>query len=87
MPAAIRIRAGQILVSEHLHRFDFRERGIRAPLLHVDIMTALGAFKYDSIGYEDAFVALVKPLDLSEGAASPHLQPFFLAGGSGKSNK
>jgi hypothetical protein len=50
MPAAIGIRAGQILVAKNLHCFDFRQRGIRASLLYVDIVAALWAFKNNSIG-------------------------------------
>jgi hypothetical protein len=50
MPAAIGIGAGKVFVPEHLHRFDFRQRAIRASLLNVDVVPALRAFKYDSIG-------------------------------------
>jgi hypothetical protein len=50
MPAAIGICAGKVLIPEHLHGFDFGQRAIRAPLLNVDIVAALGAFKNDSIG-------------------------------------
>jgi hypothetical protein len=50
VPAAIGIGAGKVLVAEYLHRLDFRQGGIGAPLLYIDIVAALRALKNDSIG-------------------------------------
>jgi hypothetical protein len=71
MPAAIGIRAGKVLVPEHLHCLNFRQGTIRAPLLHVDIVTALWAFKNDSIC--EAHYSIITPLCLSRGSFSLYI--------------
>jgi len=50
MPAAVGIRAGEILVSKYSHRLVFRERYVRASFLQINIVTTERAFKNDSIG-------------------------------------
>ena len=49
VPAAIWIRAGDLLVSKHFHCLDVRKRCRRALPLKVDVVAAFGAFEDDSV--------------------------------------
>jgi hypothetical protein len=59
MPAAIWIRAGDVLISKHFHRLDFRKRWRRAFPLKVDVVPAFGALEDDSVSFAHLLIVSV----------------------------
>ena len=49
VPTTVGIRAGEVFVCKHFHRFSFRQRRVTAFLLEVDLVRAVGTFEDDSI--------------------------------------